>query len=256
MIRSGNVNKWLEHRYGLTPLDNTFPRSQKKALELNKGGTDTINSFGNKLIYGFVGFLDIVGFSETVQGSTPHEVQQYLQPFLDGVANDIADDYCCIDKTIGDEVMLFVPDQEEEVGAPVIIINGQILHRIVELQQRLGKEYKLRLGLAYGEMLLGQVKGKSFSEWTLFGEVVNLAKRLQTVNGIDVSGGFGGAFGVLESDIKAVEKFDLILSYCAGFASNFLTYRTVPLGEQDQLKGISAYRSAILSLKHKGQDNQ
>lgn len=80
MIANEIVLEWLKHRTGIKPIDDSFPKVIKKALELNKE-IDISKSFGNRKIRAFVGFLDLVNFSEKTKGYAPDKVASYIKPF-------------------------------------------------------------------------------------------------------------------------------------------------------------------------------
>jgi len=249
MIGSPEVIKWLAHRAGIEQLQE-LPfqlRSKTKALELNEQGRQFIETFGQRVIKGFVGFIDLVNFSERVKGWGSKEISEYLKPFLFGVINIAVDRYALVDKTIGDEVMLILPDLMEDGGAPAILLMGQILGSLYDLQRELGTDYPFRIGLAYGSFYVDQIRGKGYSEWTTSGEVVHLAKRLHKLKGLSTETGIGGAFGVLKREPEAVERFEEILNIIAGFPSR-MTYEFI---EQpvDYLKGVSPAQCALLIPK-------
>jgi len=247
MIISKNLSDWLAYRYGEKRLEElTEPKFEKKALELNEGGQDFIDNYGNREFYGFIGFLDIKNFSERVKGKNPKDVANYLMPFLDGFVNIALDLDCLIDKTIGDEIMFIIPDRDKEEYVPANLIMGILIGAICDFQVELGAEYPLRLGLSFGNIYLGQIGGSGYREWSVFGESVNLAKRLMGILKDDESLGLKGAFGVLTSDEKANESFDSVLRFIAGFASKM---DNKPCLDQPTLKGISKYRCALLMPK-------
>lgn len=243
MIANRTVIEWLAHRSGEKQLDPARPRYVRKAFELNDTGASFIDSFGKSEISAFVGFVDLVGFTERVKGSSPKDIANHLKPFLEGLAGLVTSRYGLVDKTIGDEVMFVLPDQEKDSGPPAVLLMGQLSGSMYDLQQELGKGYQLRIGLAYGNLLVDRIKGDGFSEWTLFGETVHLAKRLHGLKEIDTSLGIGGAYGVLLSNAKAVGCFEATLGIIAGRGSR-MNHKIIE--SPAELKGISPYRCALL----------
>jgi len=189
--------------------------------------------------------VDLVGFSIKVEGLSPQEICDYLRPFLSGVIDEASNRPALVDKTIGDEVMFIVPDMEQDGGPPGVLGMGSLLGGLHDLQRKLGIEYSFRIGLSYGALYVDLIKGSGYSEWTVVGESVNLAKRLQTLPGVEPKDGIGGAFGVLVKETDE-NKFKVILEIIAGFGARMI--HSVVEGTVE-LKGISSARCAILYPK-------
>ena len=238
MIGDPRVFSWLSHRAGIKRLDkNPLALIKFQAIENSDEGELFIKEFGNKEIKGFVGFIDIVGFSERVKGYTPQKISEYLSPFLTSMINTVAHDSGLVDKTIGDEVMFILPD----VNGAVNVSMMKLVHYIFLRGQKLGSDYPLRLGLSYGSLYVDKVNGE-FSEWTIVGEAVHLAKRLMCEIG-DVTS-IKGAFGMFIKDTTDT-KFENIIEWIVG---NSLSYQIK--GEINSLKGVSPAKWAILLSKH------
>lgn len=246
MIGKPEVFKWLAHRGGKEQLQKLPPQLQykRKALELNKKGEFLVQTFGQREIRGFVGFIDLVGFSERVKGWKSRKISEYLKPFLSSVIEIVINRYALVDKTIGDEVMFVLPDMEDDVGLPTVILMGQLLGGLYILQKDLGADYPFRIGLTYGQLYVDQIKGEGYSEWTTVGEVVHLAKRLQGLEEINTASGIGGAFGVLFRESDAVRRFESILNVIAG-PTSYMTYKLIKQPVEN-LKGVSSSRCALL----------
>lgn len=244
MVGNKNIIAWLSHRAGKDRLD-ALPmtlRYVQKALNLNDAGPDFTASFGKQEIEAFVGFVDLVGFSGRIKGRSPREISSYLQPYLSGVTNEVVDRGGLVDKTIGDEVMLVQPELAGDGGVPSWLMMGQTMGALLHLQRTLGPDYPFRIGLSYGTVYVDCVDGKGYREWTVVGECVNLAKRLHSLEELDVSSGIGGAFGVLVSEPSAARSFKPILELIAGFASHW-QHRVLP---DREFKGTSIAKVAIL----------
>lgn len=249
MIGRPEVLKWLAHRVGVEQVEE-LPlrlRYERKALELNERGRPFVQAFGQEEIRGFVGFVDLVGFSGRVKGWENQKISEYLKPFLAGVVNIAFDRHALVDKTIGDEVMFVLPDMDENGGPPTVLLMGQLLGGLHDLQKTLGSEYPFHIGLAYGGLYVDQIQGKGYSEWTIVGEVVHLAKRLHGLKGVVASRGIAGGFGVLSRDEEACKRFKNILAHIAGFASR-LTHEVIDQPVSD-LKGVSPAYCALLLPK-------
>jgi len=250
MIGKPEIIQWLSHRAGVEKLQELPFRltDKRKALELTEQGKPFVQKFGQREIKGFVGFIDLVCFSKRVRKWESGKISAYLKPFLSGVIECAVDRNALVDKTIGDEVMFVLPDLEEDEGVPAVLLMGQLLGGLYDLQRELGAEYPFRIGLAYGKLYIDQVKGKGYSEWTTIGEVVNLAKRLHSLKGVNTQSGIGGAFGMLIREEDIITQFDVILNYIAGFASR-MTYKVIDKPVSN-LKGVSPSRCALFLPKN------
>jgi hypothetical protein len=237
---------WLEHRAGIRQLEEMRPKYVKKALDLNRSAPSLVASYGKRDIWGFVGFVDLVGFSQRVRGLSNEQISNYLLPFLQRLVDLVNGRYALVDKTIGDEVMFLMPDMEEDGGPPAVLLMGQLFGGIHDLQKELGCEYPLRIGLAYGSLYIDQIRGQEYSEFTCFGETVQLAKRLLSLKQLEAVRDIAGAFGVLCREQDALDYFPGILSIIAGFASR-MTHEV--LGDITELKGVSLARCALLIAK-------
>ena len=247
MVGKKEVFNWLLHRAGVERLDKMPLLYVTKALELNRPSRSFLDSFGKQDIWGFAGFVDLVGFSERVKGLTNKEVSGYLGPFLRGLVNLVNKHYGLVDKTIGDEIMFILPDMDEDGGVPAVLEMGQMLGGIYDFQKQLGEKYPFRIGLAYGSLYVDQVYGEGYTELTTVGEVVHLAKRLHTLEQLNNLQGVGGAFGVLCREQHPMKYFESILGNIAGFASR-MTHEILK-DPVTNLKGVSAARCALLMPK-------
>jgi class 3 adenylate cyclase len=245
MIGDHKTVEWLEHRAGIRQLSGHPRPYHTRALELNDNGDAFVTAFGKKEIKGFVGFIDLIGFSTKVAGFSAAGISEYLKPFLVGVTDHAVRCGALVDKTIGDEVMFILPDTEDDGGVPAILEMGFLLGGLHDFQRKLGPQYPFRIGLSYGIQFVDRIDGKGYTEWTVVGESVNLAKRLHSLPGAEPDDNLGGAFGVLVKETSE-QKFKTCLGFMAGFASRMA--HSIIEGEI-QLKGVSPARCAILLPK-------
>lgn len=247
MVGKKTMIDWLAHRAGVTRRTEFPIPYQKEAFELNARGREFVDNFGNQEIKAYVGFVDLVGFTERVKGQTTGQVRDYLEPFLRGLTTLAVDRDALVDKTIGDEVMFILPHAEDHGGPPPILMMGQLMGGMHDFQRELGRRYPMRVGLAHGGILVGSIDGDGYREWTSFGETVHLAKRLNTFNDVRADFGFYGAFGVLASEEDAFNTFKNSLGFIAGSASR-MTHEIIK-GTVDTLKGASPTYCAYLYPK-------
>jgi len=251
VILGKHLNQWFMHRSGQEMLDDTWPIYITKALESSRTAPDVIKTFGNSDIRALIGFIDLVGFSEHVRGLSPKQVADYLLPLLNELVSLVVDEGGLVDKTIGDEVMFVLPDTEGEGGVPIVLASNRLIAGIWQLRCQFAAHYPFRIGLALGTVYLGQVATEGYSEWSVFGETVNFAKRIMNVpEEAFAEAGAHGALGTLLAETECHKYFDVLLQYFApdeeyvpcGLALTEVEDPTV----KAPLKGISPYRCALM----------
>ena len=169
------TDAWLKHRFGETVDEKQLAIYVTKAIELNRRPR-LIDTKGNRVIRGYVGFVDLVGFSEMVHNRSPDAVAFFVLPFLDKLADLVTRNFGLVDKSIGDEIMFIVPDFEEDKTPPSLV---KLMTLLLDLSSYAQTEhYRFRISLSFGELFLGRVQCRGYSEWTFFGETIHVAKRL------------------------------------------------------------------------------
>jgi hypothetical protein len=223
-ITDPDLIAYLNHRGGEHKIHARQQKIDQKALELNTPSTDFASTFGKAELPAYIGFIDLAGFSSAVNGKRPIEIARYLKPFLSSIIGILRGRDLLIDKTIGDEVMFVLPETEEEAQSPEVLFLGQAMGGLHDLAFKLNRVYKYRIGLAYGQVSFFKIEAAGYSEWTVVGEAVQLAKRLHSLCELKKPDPVIGAFGmqVAQESISNVrKKMEQRLSIFAGFASRF-----------------------------------
>jgi class 3 adenylate cyclase len=248
LILSAELNRWFLHRAGEQGLTDGQLKYLTEAFEQSRGGTDFAATFGNRNVHAAVGFIDLAGFSDRVKGLAPAEVAAYLLPFLDSLSTTVIELGGLVDKTIGDEVMLVLPNREQEGGPGFMVEVDRLLGVLWNLRGRMLTDYPFRMGLAIGLVHVAQVKAAGYSEWSVFGETVNLAKRLMEVAKAPAFAErrCGGALGVLTQDGRVVGFYERTVRAwpALGPAPDQLVLEEVQ--DPPALRGISPYRCAVM----------
>jgi len=141
-------------------------------------------------------FCDMKGFTSLSEGVTPQGLVKVMNHYLSTISGPIRDHRGIIDKYIGDAVMAywgppFVEESEQArlACAAAIDMIGRIATLRVELPELLGvrsvaNECDLRIGIATGEVLVGSIGSEFMMSYTVMGDTVNLASRLEMANKI------------------------------------------------------------------------
>jgi class 3 adenylate cyclase len=143
---------------------------------------------GGKLKELTVFFSDIANFTTITEDLAPNELTQQLSEYFNHVTNIIIEHKGTVDKYIGDAVMAFW-------GAPVDIEEHALLacraalacrREIRKLSERWkaeGKyEFHTRIGLSTGEIVVGNIGSDQRLNYSVIGDSVNLASRLEGLN--------------------------------------------------------------------------
>src|SRR5215813_7484374 len=139
-------------------------------------------------------FCDMKGFTNLSAGMTPQGLVKVMNRYLSTMSEPIREHRGVIDKYIGDAIMAywgppFVEEADEAQFACVAAI--EIIERIVKLRKELAEllgvrvipaEVDLRIGIATGEALVGSIGSEIMMNYTIMGDTVNLASRLEAAN--------------------------------------------------------------------------
>jgi class 3 adenylate cyclase len=139
-------------------------------------------------------FCDMRGFTSLSEGMTPQGLVKVMNRYLSTMSEPIRSHRGIIDKYIGDAIMAYwgppFIDEADQAGfaclAAVDMI-GRIAALRRELPELLGVRSlplpcDLRIGIATGEALVGSIGSEFMMSYTVMGDAVNLASRLEGAN--------------------------------------------------------------------------
>ncbi len=135
-------------------------------------------------------FSDIEQFTSISENHPPHELLVQLSDYFDATTAIIDNEYGTVDKFIGDAVMAFwgapLPNQQHAVNACRAALRCQ--QKIKELNRQWianGQEpFNTRIGIHSSQVIVGNIGAKQRMNYTVLGDGVNLASRLEGVNKI------------------------------------------------------------------------
>lgn len=124
-------------------------------------------------------FADLVDFTRTSENSPPESVIEDLNRLFSEMEPPLARYRGHIDKYIGDGLMV-------EFGVPLPAENHPLLAVLaaVSMQKRMVERqfpWKMRIGVATGQALVGLVGSDNRKNYTAIGDPVNMASRLQAL---------------------------------------------------------------------------
>jgi class 3 adenylate cyclase len=125
-------------------------------------------------------FTDIVGFTSTAESMDHHHLTNWLNNYLNEMANITLKHGGTLDKFMGDAVMVFFGDPVSsriEIDALKCI---EMAQEMIDVAKSLGVE--IRVGINTGMCTIGNFGSDDRMDYTIIGREVNLAQRLE-VNG-------------------------------------------------------------------------
>jgi class 3 adenylate cyclase len=139
-------------------------------------------------------FCDLQGFSSMSEGMTPQGLVKIVNCYFSTMSAPIRENRGIIDKYIGDAIMAYWgPPFIEELREEVFACNAAIemVRRLPDLQRRIPEllglrkistQFDIRIGVATGEVLAGSIGSELMMNFTVMGDAVNLASRLEAAN--------------------------------------------------------------------------
>jgi len=132
-------------------------------------------------------FADIAGFTTIAEKTPPEEVASMLHRILNSLTEVIISKDGVIDKYIGDCVMAFwgapLDSDKDELNACCASIECiESIHEINKDFKSKGiSEIEIRIGIHSGEAIAGNLGSDRIFHYTVIGDTVNLASRLESV---------------------------------------------------------------------------
>lgn len=148
---------------------------------------DSERRLGGRSIHAAVLFSDIVAFTPRCEARTPEQVVEELNVYFSHVDPVFSRHGGVIDKRIGDGMMVVFTGRGEEsdttmchqaIGAALEAIQAVDACN-TELKARGAPPFQIRVGLAFGPLIQGNMGSTERLEYTVIGDTVNLAARLE-----------------------------------------------------------------------------
>jgi class 3 adenylate cyclase len=144
-------------------------------------------------------FCDMSGFTSMSEGMTPRGLVKVMNHYFTAMSGPIRAHRGVIDKYIGDAIMCywgppFIEEAEQAHLACLAALDmaGQVPALQTQLPDLLGirampAQCDLRIGIATGEVLTGSIGSELMMSFTVMGDAVNLASRLEAANKVYAS---------------------------------------------------------------------
>lgn len=139
-------------------------------------------------------FCDMKGFTTLSEGMTPQGLVKVMNRYLSTMSEPIRRHGGVIDKYIGDAIMAYWGPpfvEETDEGQFACLAASEMIKRIGPLREEVTEllgvrviptECDVRIGVATGEALVGSIGSEIMMNYTVMGDTVNLAARLEAAN--------------------------------------------------------------------------
>ncbi|MCL2444378.1 MAG: adenylate/guanylate cyclase domain-containing protein [Treponema sp.] len=130
-------------------------------------------------------FSDIRSFTTISEGLSPDDLVNSLNRYFSGQVDIIYNRNGIVDKYIGDAIMAFwgAPEKHEDDALQSVLSALEMIEAVKkfnENQRKLGKcEFQIGIGLNYGEVTVGNIGSERKMDYTVIGDAVNLASRVE-----------------------------------------------------------------------------
>ena len=176
--REGKARKQLRNMFGryLSPV--VVAEVLEKSEEIELGGKEVI---------GTVFFSDIKGFTEISEAMTPKDLVQMLNEYFSLATGTLLRHDAMVDKYIGDAIMavfgtpLPTDRQQEQACLSAVEMKRKLSAHFKSGQSNI-PELVTRIGIHTGPMIVGNIGSELRADYTVIGDTVNLASRLEGVN--------------------------------------------------------------------------
>ncbi len=181
------LNRMADGLLEKTQVENAFSRYVSKSIAKEIMGNLEHVELGGRHVEASVLFADIVGFTELSEMHPAEEITSVLNDYFSYISLASKIYQGTIDKYMGDCVMIVFGAPEEDnlhklhsIYCAVMI--HKLFERINEIRINSGKlAVSFRIGINSGTMLAGNLGSTERMQYTVVGESVNLASRLQHI---------------------------------------------------------------------------
>lgn len=149
-------------------------------------------------------FLDIVGFSALSEKMAPAEVVATMNSFFSDAVEIIEAEQGMVTQFQGDAILAVfnIPITKQDHAASAIRASLSIINKMRETKYE-GKLLKCRIGVNTGPLVAGAIGAQDRLSYTVYGDAVNVAARLEQMNKQ-----FGTRILVAQGTVEQVEGYD------------------------------------------------
>jgi len=133
-------------------------------------------------------FSDLEGFTSISEKLSPEELTTVLNEYLSAMTEIIHEEGGTVDKYEGDAIIAFWNAPLLQADHPVRCVRAALRcqQKLAEMRphfrERIQRDLKMRIGMNTGAAVVGNMGSKSRFDYTMMGDAVNLASRLEGIN--------------------------------------------------------------------------
>jgi len=133
-------------------------------------------------------FSDLEGFTSISEGLGPEELTRLLNDYLTEMTNIILEEQGTVDKFEGDAIIAFwnaplnVENHAELAVRAALRCQQRLAHLRPDFLEKYGKAMNTRIGINTGVAVVGNMGSLTRFDYTVLGDAVNLAARLEGAN--------------------------------------------------------------------------
>ncbi|MCD4782664.1 MAG: hypothetical protein K8T10_02415 [Candidatus Eremiobacteraeota bacterium] len=148
---------------------------------------DSLDLYGKDVEVSIL-FIDISNFTTHCEKLPPHQIIKALNKFYKEMETVIFDNRGTIKQFAGDEIMVIfgAPRQETEHAALAVKTAVEMIGRLDELKSQAQADtlgfFDAKIGIHSGKVVVGNIGTENRAEYTVIGDVVNIASRLEGLN--------------------------------------------------------------------------
>ncbi|MCP3953203.1 MAG: adenylate/guanylate cyclase domain-containing protein [Desulfobacterales bacterium] len=133
-------------------------------------------------------FSDLQGFTSISEGLDPEELTALLNEYLTAMTDIVMEEGGTVDKYEGDAIIAFwnapldVLQHEMRTVRAALRCQAKLARMRPAIRKRIGKEMLMRIGINTGLAVVGNLGSHTRFDYTMLGDAVNLAARLEGAN--------------------------------------------------------------------------
>ncbi|OPY90315.1 MAG: Adenylate cyclase 1 [Syntrophaceae bacterium PtaU1.Bin231] len=133
-------------------------------------------------------FSDLEGFTGISEGLEPEELTALLNEYLSAMTDIIYEEGGTVDKYEGDAIIAFwnapltLSDHAVRCVRSALRCQAKLAEMRPAIRERIGKDLHMRIGMNSGPAVVGNLGSKTRFDYTMLGDAVNLASRLEGIN--------------------------------------------------------------------------
>ena len=133
-------------------------------------------------------FSDLEGFTTISEKLDPEELTSLLNEYLSAMTDIVHEEAGTVDKFEGDAIIAFWNAPLEVIDHPLRVVRTalrcqeQLARLNPQFRMRAGRDLRMRIGIHTGSAVVGNMGSHSRFDYTMLGDSVNLAARLEGAN--------------------------------------------------------------------------